>query len=46
MIPDTRAFVQAFRALGYRGPFGLQCYNVPGDREQNLLRSMKAWRAF
>lgn len=43
---DTRAFVQAFRALGYRGPFGLQCYNVPGDREQNLLRSMKAWRAF
>jgi len=43
---DTRGFVAAFRELGYRGPFGLQCYNVPGDREENLKRSMTAWRRF
>ncbi len=43
---DVRGFVKAFRDLGYSGPFGLQCYNVPGDREENLVRSIKAWRAF
>lgn len=43
---DTRGFVEAFRRLGFQGPFGLQCYNVKGDREENLVRSMKAWRGF
>lgn len=43
---DTRAFVRTLDALGYRGPIGLQCYNVKGDREENLLRSIRAWRAF
>lgn len=43
---DTRAFVRAFRALGYSGPFGLQCYNIKGDREDNAVRSMRAWIAF
>ncbi len=43
---DTRGFVAAFRALGYNGPVGLQCYNVQGDREEKLKRSMKAWTSF
>jgi sugar phosphate isomerase/epimerase len=43
---DTRAFLRTLDALGYRGPIGLQCYNVSGDREENLIFSMKAWRAF
>jgi sugar phosphate isomerase/epimerase len=43
---DVKAFLQALHAAGYRGPVGLQCYNVSGDREQNLILSMKAWRTF
>lgn len=43
---DVKAFVKAARAAGYRGPVGLQCYNVKGDREENLRKSMAAWRAF
>jgi hypothetical protein len=33
-------------AAGYKGPIGLQCYQVPGDIEDNLRRSMAAWRKF
>jgi sugar phosphate isomerase/epimerase len=43
---DVRGFVKTWRARGYRGPIGLQCYNVKGDREENLRRSMKAWQSF
>jgi sugar phosphate isomerase/epimerase len=43
---DVGGFIRAVRAAGYKGPFGLQCYAVPGDREENLSRSMKAWRSF
>jgi sugar phosphate isomerase/epimerase len=43
---DTRAFVEAFVDRGYRGPFGLQCYNIKGDREANAAASMGAWRSF
>ncbi len=43
---DVRAFVNRVRAMGYNGPFGLQCYKVKGDREENLDRSMRAWKSF
>ncbi len=43
---DVGAFVRRLLAAGYRGPFGLQCYNVKGDREANLIRSLEAWRSF
>ncbi len=43
---DTKAFVAKVRKLGYQGPIALQCYNVKGDLEENLRRSMAAWRAF
>lgn len=43
---DVKVFVAAWKSAGYTGPFGLQCYNVPGDREDNLRRSIKAWRSF
>jgi sugar phosphate isomerase/epimerase len=43
---DVQAFVRAFRDAGYKGPFAQQCYNVPGDREDNLRRSMAAWRKY
>ena len=43
---DVKGFVATLRAMGYQGPIGLQCYAVPGDVEDNLTRSMKAWRSF
>lgn len=43
---DVKAFVRAWKAAGYTGPFGLQCYKITGSREENLKRSMAAWRLF
>ncbi|MGD0498180.1 MAG: TIM barrel protein [Bryobacteraceae bacterium] len=43
---DVRGFVKAVKSMGYKGPIGLQCYNIKGDREENLKRSMAAWRSF
>lgn len=43
---DVRGFVQTLLKMGYRGPFAQQCYNVAGDKEENLRRSMAAWRTF
>jgi sugar phosphate isomerase/epimerase len=41
---DLTAFLKALHAAGYRGPIGLQCYAIKGDREDNLRRSMTAWK--
>ncbi|MCC6797612.1 MAG: sugar phosphate isomerase/epimerase [Candidatus Hydrogenedentes bacterium] len=30
--------------VGYEGPIGLQCYQVPGDTLANLEHNMKQWR--
>jgi sugar phosphate isomerase/epimerase len=43
---DVYAVLNKLRRLGYDGPVGLQCYQVPGDRRENLKRSMDAWRGF
>ena len=42
---DVKEFLNTIRSLGYKGPIGLQCYNIKGDREANLKRSMAAWRS-
>jgi sugar phosphate isomerase/epimerase len=42
---DVKEFLRVWERQGYRGPVGLQCYAIQGDTEQNLARSMKAWRA-
>jgi sugar phosphate isomerase/epimerase len=39
-------FVRKLLALGYRGPVGLQGYNVKGDPKDNLARSIGAWKRF
>lgn len=41
---DTCVLLRALRRLGYKGPIGLQCYGVKGDKYENLRRSMAAWR--
>jgi sugar phosphate isomerase/epimerase len=43
---DVFGFLKKLTAAGYKGPIGLQCYQVPGDMEDNLRRSMAAWRGF
>ncbi len=42
---DVCVLLRALKGLGYAGPVGLQCYNVKGDKHENLERSMAAWRA-
>jgi sugar phosphate isomerase/epimerase len=42
---DVAGFVRKLRTLGYTGPVGLQCYNLKGDPEVNLKRSITAWRS-
>jgi len=43
---DVYQFLKTLDAHGYRGPVTLQCYNIKGDTEENLRRSMGAWRSF
>lgn len=43
---DVKGLMKTVSEMGYKGPVALQCYNVKGDPEENLRRSMKAWRAF
>ena len=43
---DVYEFVRTLHETGYTGPIGLQCYNVRGDRRENLSRSIAAWKAF
>jgi len=41
---DVLPFLRQLRAVGYKGPVGLQCYNIPGDITENLKNSMAAWK--
>ena len=41
---DVGNFLKTLNDLGYTGPVGLQCYAVPGDKYENLKRSMAAWQ--
>lgn len=40
---DVGAFLNQLDVAGYRGPIGLQCFNLKGKPEDNLRRSMTAW---
>jgi len=42
---DLHGFLKTLKNLGYIGPVGLQCYAVPGDKYENLKRSVRAWRS-
>ena len=41
---DNVVLLKMLKDLGYTGPIGLQCYAVPGDKVENLKRSVAAWR--
>ncbi len=42
---DVAGLVRTLVQVGYRGPIGLQCYQIKGDPRTNLEHSMRAWRA-
>ncbi len=41
---DVAGFLKVLGQVGYTGPIGLQCYNLKGNPEENLKRSLTAWR--
>lgn len=41
---DNARLLGTLKELGYTGPVGLQAYGIKGDVEENLRRSMGAWR--
>ena len=41
---DVVGFLKVLGQVGYTGPIGLQCYNLQGNPEENLKRSITAWR--
>jgi sugar phosphate isomerase/epimerase len=43
---DVYALVKLLKDNGYKGKFGLQCYNIQQDCETALTKSMTTWRDF
>jgi len=43
---DTWKLVKLAKDNGYKGPFGLQCYNIEQDCEVALTKSMNTWKAY
>lgn len=43
---DQAELLNMLREIGFSGDIGLQCYAIAGDPEENLNRSMIAWRSF
>ncbi len=42
---DLNRLLRKIFAIGYEGPIGLQCYQVPGDTLANLEHNMKQWKS-
>lgn len=43
---DTYKYFQAFVERGFRGPVGLQCYNIVEEKAMHLKESMITWKNF
>ena len=41
---DVSIVLKKLNMLGFKGPIGLQCFNIPGDPRVLLPKSMAAWR--
>ena len=41
---DVGIVLKELSAVGFKGPIGLQCYNIKGDPNTLLTGSMSAWR--
>jgi sugar phosphate isomerase/epimerase len=43
---DVYGFLKILKKEGYKGPIGLQGYGITGNVQENLSRSMEAWKKF
>lgn len=43
---DTYQFLKTFIDLGFKGPVGLQCYNIQEDKAVHLQKSMQSWKQY
>jgi sugar phosphate isomerase/epimerase len=43
---ETYRLIEMLAEKGYRGPFGLQCYNLKGSPEPYLKESSEEWKVF
>lgn len=43
---DTYQYLRVFMERGFKGPVGLQCYNVKESKPVHLEKSMRAWKTF
>ncbi|HWQ54010.1 MAG TPA: TIM barrel protein [Bryobacteraceae bacterium] len=43
---EVAPFIRELGRAGYRGPVALQSYLVKGDLQENLARSLRAWKRF
>jgi len=43
---DTYGFVKTLINNGYKGPIGLQCYNLKGDALEVLTHSFQTWKGY
>jgi sugar phosphate isomerase/epimerase len=41
---DLAGFLKSLGAAGYKGPIGLQCYQIAGAPEEHLKRSITRWK--
>jgi sugar phosphate isomerase/epimerase len=41
---DVSRVLGSLRKIDYRGPIGIICYGIHGDRREILARSMKGWK--
>ena len=41
---EKKILFAALKKLNFKGPVGLQCYAVRGDKRTNLKNSMAAWK--
>lgn len=41
---DVPGFLKSLGEAGYKGPIGLQCYQIPGAPEDHLKRSITEWK--
>lgn len=41
---DQAGLLRTLKAVGYKGPVGLQCYGLRSDAAEHLARSMAAWK--
>lgn len=42
---DVAGFIKSLRDSVYKGPVGLQCFQVPGEVRENLTADMEAWKS-